>query len=269
MACSLQSGTVFFETSAKLDDWNRQLELGSVKFPTQFLGNPVVTLKRKPMSSPYPRPNSLRISAQASYCVSTAMRWWEKTLMPNMIEIQSAQELVDTLKNAGDRLVIVDFYSPACGACKALHPKMCQLAETNPGAIFLKVNHEELKNMCHALHIHVLPFFRFYKGSQGQVRSFSCTISTIKKFKDAMAKHSSEQQSDLVFGPAKGLSESELLNLASVGEISLNGRQETQLPLSVGKKKEMENLFIEAIQNPSPMSILGAKEDNFILGRNG
>lgn len=42
-----------------------------------------------------------------------------------MIEIHSAQELVDTLANAGDRLVIVDFYSPGCGGCKALHPKVC------------------------------------------------------------------------------------------------------------------------------------------------
>ena len=39
-----------------------------------------------------------------------------------MIEIHSAQELVDSLINAGDRLVIVDFYSPGCGGCNVLHP---------------------------------------------------------------------------------------------------------------------------------------------------
>lgn len=37
------------------------------------------------------------------------MRWWEKTLKPNMIEINSTQEVMDTLSNAGDRLVIVEF----------------------------------------------------------------------------------------------------------------------------------------------------------------
>lgn len=52
------------------------------------------------------------------------MRWWEKTLKPNMIEIHSAEELVDSLLNAGDRLVIVDFYSPSCGGCRVLHPKV-------------------------------------------------------------------------------------------------------------------------------------------------
>lgn len=127
-----------------------------------------------------------------------------------MIEIHSAQELVDTLANAGDRLVIVDFYFPGCGGCKALHPKVCimyvilivfcfffylfwiiiclliflkwqicQLAESNQSAIFLKVNYEEHKSMCHSLHIHVLPFFRFYRGAEGRVCSFSCTNATV------------------------------------------------------------------------------------------
>lgn len=44
-----------------------------------------------------------------------------------MIEIQSAQELVDALRNGGDRLVILDFYSPGCGGCKSLHPKVLLL----------------------------------------------------------------------------------------------------------------------------------------------
>ncbi|XP_020258111.1 thioredoxin-like 1-1, chloroplastic isoform X1 [Asparagus officinalis] len=52
------------------------------------------------------------------------MRWWEKTSKPNMTEIKSTQHLVDSLLDAGDNLVIVDFYSPGCGGCKALHPKI-------------------------------------------------------------------------------------------------------------------------------------------------
>ncbi|CAK9138127.1 unnamed protein product [Ilex paraguariensis] len=159
------------------------------------------------------------VHAQTSFCVSRAMRWWEKTLVPNMTEIHSAQELIDSLLNAGDKLVIVDFYSPGCGGCKALHPKICQLAESNPNAIILKVNYEELKTMCYTLHIHVLPFFRFYRGAEGKLCSFSCTNTTIKKFKDALAKYGSDRCS---LGPAKGLDESELLGLASIGQISIN-----------------------------------------------
>ncbi|XP_071693135.1 thioredoxin-like 1-2, chloroplastic [Rutidosis leptorrhynchoides] len=157
------------------------------------------------------------VHAHASVCVNKTMRWWEKTIKPNMIEINSAQELVNALSNTGDRLVILDFYSPGCGGCKALHPKICQLAESNPNAIFLQVNYEELKLMCHALHIHVLPFFRFYRGHEGKVCSFSCTIATIKKFKDALSKYKADGCN---LGPSKGLEESELLSLASIGQIS-------------------------------------------------
>ncbi|KAJ0987435.1 hypothetical protein J5N97_005791 [Dioscorea zingiberensis] len=154
-----------------------------------------------------------------SVCIPRALRWWEKSMTANMTEIQSAQELVDALIHAGDKLVIVDFYSPGCGGCKALHPKICQLAELNPETLFLKVNYEELKPMCHKLHIHVLPFFKFYRGAQGHLCSFSCTNATIKKFKDALQKHGRDQCS---IGPAKGLEVSELLSLASTGEIDLS-----------------------------------------------
>ena len=61
-----------------------------------------------------------QFQAQSSICNSRAMRWWDKALKPNMIEINSSQELVDLLLIAGDRLVIVDFYSPGCGGCKTV-----------------------------------------------------------------------------------------------------------------------------------------------------
>lgn len=184
----------------------------------EFMGKPLEFSYQKVVTNLNAKaPRYTPVNAQASICISRALRWWEKTLKPNMIEIHSAQEIVDSLLNAGDRLVIIDFYSPGCGGCKALHPKICQLAESNPDAVFLKVNYEDLKTMCHSLHIHVLPFFRFYRGAEGKLCSFSCTNATIKKFKDALAKYGTERCS---LGPAKGLEESELLALASTGQIS-------------------------------------------------
>ncbi|KAH0703536.1 thioredoxin-like 1-2, chloroplastic [Solanum tuberosum] len=189
--------------------------------PNEFLGKSLDLSNQKigfsHLNVKPPRPIS--INAQASICVSKALRWWDKTLKPNMVEIHSAKELADSLLNAGDRLVIIDFYSPGCGGCRTLHPKICQLADSNPDAIFLKVNYEELKSMCHALRIHVLPFFRFYRGAEGKLCSFSCTNATIKKFKDALGRYGTERCS---LGPAKGLDESELLALASIGQLSRN-----------------------------------------------
>ncbi|XP_020690044.1 thioredoxin-like 1-2, chloroplastic, partial [Dendrobium catenatum] len=122
-------------------------------------------------------------------------------------------ELVDSLSGAGDKLVIVDFFCRDCAGCRALHPKICQFAESTPDiTLFLQVNNETLKFMCYSLNVHVLPFFRFYRGANGRLRSFSCTNATIKKFKDALAKHNTERSS---LGPAKRLEESELLALAA------------------------------------------------------
>lgn len=164
-----------------------------------------------------PLPRSIEAAAaaaapgQMNLSFPKAMRWWAKGLQPNMREVESAQDLADSLRSAGDKLVVVDFFSPGCGGCRALHPKVAQFAEKNPDVLFLQVNYETHKSMCYSLHVHVLPFFRFYRGAEGRVSSFSCTNATIKKFKDALAKHGPDRCS---LGPARGLEESELLALA-------------------------------------------------------
>ncbi|XP_062211118.1 thioredoxin-like 1-2, chloroplastic [Phragmites australis] len=163
---------------------------------------------------------------QMNFAIGKAMRWWEKGLQPNMREIESAEDLVDSLTNAGDRLVIVDFFSPGCGGCRALHPKICQFAEQNPDVLFLQVNYEEHKSMCYSLHVHVLPFFRFYRGAQGRLCSFSCTNATIKKFKDALAKHKPDRCS---LGPTRGLEESELLALAANKDLQFTYTKKPEL----------------------------------------
>ncbi|KAM7269867.1 hypothetical protein ACFE04_025364 [Oxalis oulophora] len=202
-----------------------------------FMGNPVVVSDQK--WSNLHKVSNFHIHAQA--LVSKAQRWWEKTLTPNMVEIKSAQHLVDSLLNAGDKLVVVDFYSPGCGGCRTLHPKICQLAGLYPDAIFLKVNQEDLKTMCYCLNIHVLPFFRFYRGAEGRLCSFSCTNATIKKFKDALVKHGTDRCS---LDPVKGLEESELTELASHGELPVN------LPLSAAKEEMLTDLVANGIDLP-------------------
>lgn len=53
-----------------------------------------------------------------------APKWWEKNAGPNMIDIHSTKELLDALSQAGDRLVIVEFYGTWCASCRALFPKV-------------------------------------------------------------------------------------------------------------------------------------------------
>ncbi|ONM60903.1 Thioredoxin-like 1-1 chloroplastic [Zea mays] len=91
-------------------------------------------------SKPRPLSRSLEAAApgQMNLSFPKAMRWWKKGLHPNMREVESAQDLADSLLSAGDKLVVVDFFSPGCGGCRALHPKIAQFAEKNPGVQFLQ-----------------------------------------------------------------------------------------------------------------------------------
>ena len=41
-----------------------------------------------------------------------------------MIDIHSTEEFLNALSQAGDRLVIVEFYGTWCGSCRALFPKV-------------------------------------------------------------------------------------------------------------------------------------------------
>ncbi|KAL4325788.1 hypothetical protein GQ457_11G006550 [Hibiscus cannabinus] len=187
------------------------LKVKSLASGSDFNGQRVAFLEKKSMSKR--RLSQVPIKAQMQTgLINRGQKWWEKGVQPNMKEVSSAQDLVDSLLNAGDKLVVVDFFSPGCGGCKALHPKICQFAEMNPDVQFLQVNHEEHKSMCYSLNVHVLPFFRFYRGAQGRVCSFSCTNATIKKFKDALAKHTPDRCS---LGPTKGLEEKDLLALSA------------------------------------------------------
>ena len=54
-------------------------------------------------------------------------KWWEKNAGPNMIDIHSTEEFLRALSEAGDRLVIVEFYGTWCASCRALFPKVILL----------------------------------------------------------------------------------------------------------------------------------------------
>ncbi|KAK9289586.1 hypothetical protein L1049_007742 [Liquidambar formosana] len=224
----------------------KPMSLRSSSLGSDFYGPRIVVEQGKGMPK---KGNSKASNSQMSLLIGKAQKWWEKEIQPNMKEVTSAQDLVDSLLNAGDKLVVVDFFSPGCGGCKALHPKICQLAEMNPEVQFLQVNYEEHKSMCYSLNVHVLPFFRFYRGAHGRLCSFSCTNATIKKFKDALAKHKPDRCS---LGPTKGLEEKELVALCANKDLSFNYTPKPMEPLLVPAQEEFVIAAAAAHSNSNP-----------------
>ncbi|XWS35592.1 hypothetical protein CRYUN_Cryun20dG0010500 [Craigia yunnanensis] len=157
-----------------------------------------------------PRKQSLSFKVHATVDKTEQPKWWERNAGPNMIDIHSTKEFLSALSQAGDRLVIVEFYGTWCASCRALFPKFCKTAEEHPEIIFLKVNFDENKPMCKSLNVKVLPYFHFYRGADGQLESFSCSLAEFQKIKDAIEMHNTARCS---IGPPKGVGD---LNLESV-----------------------------------------------------
>ncbi|KAL7240039.1 hypothetical protein ACSBR2_005828 [Camellia fascicularis] len=137
-------------------------------------------------------------------------KWWEKNAGPNMVDVHSTHEFLSALSQAGDKLVIVEFYGTWCASCRALFPKLCKTATEHPEILFLKVNFDENKPMCKNLNVKVLPYFHFYRGADGQLDSFSCSLAKFKKIKDAIESHNTARCS---IGPTKGVGD---LNLEAL-----------------------------------------------------
>ncbi|GMY14222.1 thioredoxin-like 1-1, chloroplastic [Fagus crenata] len=229
-----------------------KLKSQALRSSSDFYGKKIVLQENKAM----PKRGNFRfqpsINAQMGVRIGKIQKWWEKGLQSNMKEVTSAEDLVDSLLNAGDKLVVVDFFSPGCGGCKALHPKICQFAEMNPDVQFIQVNYEEHKSMCYSLNVHVLPFFRFYRGAHGRLCSFSCTNATIKKFRDALAKHTPDRCS---LGPTKGLEEKELLALSANKDLSFNYTPKPVQPALVPVQEEIITETAPSHPNPEPLPL--------------
>lgn len=175
------------------------------KFVSSRPSVPSLGISQSPGWSP------VQVNAVVGYPASIA--WYTKGNQPNMRDINSAQEFVEAINNAGDKLVLVDFYSVGCRSCKALHPKICQIAEDNPDIEVLKINFHENKALCRCLKVSVLPFLHFYRGKAGRIDAFSCSLTKIAKLRAAVAKHKGDQLALPAPGPVAPVADRKDLKL--------------------------------------------------------
>jgi len=69
------------------------------------------------------------------------------------------------LKDAGNKLVVIDFYATWCGPCKMIAPKLEEMAAQFSDVIFLKVDVDDNEEVASVYEISCMPTFIFIKNS--------------------------------------------------------------------------------------------------------
>lgn len=74
-----------------------------------------------------------------------------------------SESTFDQAVNAGDDLVVVDFFATWCGPCKMLAPAVERKAEEHPEVHFYKVDIDEEMNLAQRFQIMSVPTLLFFK----------------------------------------------------------------------------------------------------------
>ncbi|XP_063149149.1 thioredoxin-like [Candoia aspera] len=99
-------------------------------------------------------------------------------MLPNM---HNQKEFEEFLKNAGPRLVVVDFTAKWCGPCKMIRPFLHELAVRYENVLFCIVDVDLAVDVAVLCDIVVVPTFQFFmKGD----KIFEITGANEKKLED-------------------------------------------------------------------------------------
>ena len=86
-----------------------------------------------------------------------------------MVElVKSKSDFAEHLAAAGtDGLVVVDFFATWCGPCKAIAPRIEEMAKNEYSMVkFLKVDVDECEEVAMDYEVSAMPTFKFIKGGK-------------------------------------------------------------------------------------------------------
>lgn len=78
--------------------------------------------------------------------------------------LETKEDFDSFLKDAGSKLVVIDFYADWCGPCKIIAPKVLKMADEFTDVCFAKVNVDENSDTAEAEDITAMPTFKLYKN---------------------------------------------------------------------------------------------------------
>ncbi|XP_011704529.1 PREDICTED: thioredoxin-2 [Wasmannia auropunctata] len=100
--------------------------------------------------------------------------------------IQNSDDLKSKLKDAGNKLVVIDFFAVWCGPCKMIGPMIEELSKEMQDVVFLKVDVDECEDIAAEYEISSMPTFVFIKECE-VLETFSG--ANYEKLKNTIQKH--------------------------------------------------------------------------------
>jgi thiol-disulfide isomerase/thioredoxin len=127
-----------------------------------------------------------KASAQVEAERAQSREWWEGRTPANLMSAATPEAFEAAISTGG--LVVVDFFTPWCNACRRLFPALCKVAENNPDVLFLKVNGGDsaLGKFVESLAVDKLPYFHFYRDGSLQAH-FAANLTKINLLRAEIA----------------------------------------------------------------------------------
>lgn len=102
-------------------------------------------------------------------------------------QVKSKSELETKFAEAGDKLVVIDFFATWCGPCKRIAPLLDEIASKNKEKlVMLKVDVDEVEELVGEYSIEVMPTFVFKRKGE---HLDTLVGSDESKLKELISKH--------------------------------------------------------------------------------
>lgn len=95
-------------------------------------------------------------------------------------------ELKKAISDAGEKLVVIDFYATWCGPCKVIGPQMEEMSKVMTNVVFLKVDVDENEDAASEYSITAMPTFVFIRGGEKVTDMMGANT---EKLKELIEKH--------------------------------------------------------------------------------
>ncbi|GBG78329.1 hypothetical protein CBR_g26357 [Chara braunii] len=81
-------------------------------------------------------------------------------MQPNyMASTEAAKNDMEIKQDGSKAAVIVDFSAQWCGPCRKIAPEFANLSKSNPNVIFVKIDVDEVQDLCTDYKVRAMPTF--------------------------------------------------------------------------------------------------------------